>query len=87
MNHSDNWQAMTLEEYRRLNPRRPITDRAIGGTTQAKRDIDALESRAHQSPDIDEVDRTLTLQQMIADRRRRGFLDGLFRRRVPIRLR
>lgn len=39
-------RAITLEQYRRLDLTRPITDPPIGGTTGARRAVDAQASAA-----------------------------------------
>ena len=61
---------MPLEEYRRLNPRRPITDRAIGSHTADKRIIDARRSAIHEVDDgADAADRSIRLQELVRQRK------------------
>ena len=62
-------QAMTAKEYREAMTERgrPLSDRAIGGYTQGKRNIDA-ESSAAFNHDHD-VERTETLEEMLRRRR------------------
>jgi hypothetical protein len=42
--------ALTLEDYKALNPTRPITDAPIGALTNARRDTDAFTSALFTDP-------------------------------------
>ena len=44
-------QALTLEQHRALELRRPLTDKPIGSTTGARRSNDEAASRAWDEPD------------------------------------
>jgi hypothetical protein len=49
MSHAGN--PITLDEYRELDLKRPLTDTPIGGTTNRKRDVDAVASAIHTEND------------------------------------
>lgn len=60
-------EALTLEEYERLDLTRPLTDGPVGSTTGIKRETDAAASRAWDEDPTTE--RTERLTELVARRR------------------
>ena len=69
-------QAITAEQHAEITARldRPLTDRPIGATTQARRDIDAQSSAAHTERDtaIAEVMSQIIVKRQPQPRRKRA---------------